>query len=113
MSGTAGSGATVRMYLEKYQPDKTMLGLHPLEALGELVEVALKLSNLQEFTGRKEPTVITYARKGGKEGGIEGGKGRRRRGGEALIFGFSCTAAKERARERIMTGREVGGKETQ
>jgi hypothetical protein len=36
-----------------------MLGLHPLEALGELVEVALKLSNLQEFTGRKEPTVIT------------------------------------------------------
>jgi len=59
LSGTAGSGATVRMYLEKYQPDKTMLGLHPLEALGELVEVALKLSNLQEFTGRKEPTVIT------------------------------------------------------
>ena len=49
----------MRMYLEKYQPDKTMLGLHPLEALGELVEVALKLSNLQEFTGRKEPTVIT------------------------------------------------------
>eukprot|EP00624_Nannochloropsis_granulata_P000857 evm.model.NODE_13683_length_3710_cov_32.593800.2 len=59
LSGTAGSGATVRMYLEKYQPDKTMLGLHPLEALGELVEVALKLSNLQEFTGRTEPTVIT------------------------------------------------------
>ncbi len=59
LSGTAGSGATVRMYLEKYQPDKTKLGLHPLEALGELVQVALKLSKLEEFTGRKEPTVIT------------------------------------------------------
>ena len=59
LSGTAGSGATVRMYLEKYEPDSTKLGLHPLEALGSLVEVALKLSELEAFTGRKEPTVIT------------------------------------------------------
>lgn len=27
LSGTAGSGATVRLYLEKYEPDQTKLGL--------------------------------------------------------------------------------------
>lgn len=59
LSGTAGSGATVRMYLEKYEADRSKLGSHPLEALGVLVQVALELSDLEKFTGRKEPTVIT------------------------------------------------------
>lgn len=27
LSGTAGSGATVRLYLEKYEPDQNKLGL--------------------------------------------------------------------------------------
>jgi phosphoglucomutase len=27
LSGTAGSGATVRLYLEKYEPDQSKLGL--------------------------------------------------------------------------------------
>jgi phosphoglucomutase len=49
----------VRVYLEKYEPDASKLGLHPLEALGALVKVALQLSKLKEFTGREEPTVIT------------------------------------------------------
>ncbi len=49
----------MRVYLEKYEPDTTKLGLHPLEALGGLVKVALRLSKLAEFTGREEPTVIT------------------------------------------------------
>lgn len=30
LSGTAGSGATVRLYLEKYEPDQSKLGLHPV-----------------------------------------------------------------------------------
>ena len=38
---------------------KSTRGLHPLEALGGLVKVALALSKLAEFTGREEPTVIT------------------------------------------------------
>jgi len=29
------------------------------DALGELVEVALQLAKIEQFTGRKEPTVIT------------------------------------------------------
>jgi phosphoglucomutase len=83
LSGTAGSGATVRLYLEKYEPDPSKLGLvsgllwmidarrelapdmgcgawqHPLQALGALVDVALELSKLKTFLKREEPTVIT------------------------------------------------------
>jgi len=59
LSGTAGSGATVRMYLEKYEGDKSKLNQITADALGPLVSLALKLSKLAEFTGRENPTVIT------------------------------------------------------
>lgn len=59
LSGTAGSGATVRMYLEKYEPASGHLDLPTAEAMKELVHVALELSQLQQFTGRDTPTVIT------------------------------------------------------
>mmetsp|Transcript_13325 Transcript_13325/g.53450 ORF Transcript_13325/g.53450 Transcript_13325/m.53450 type:complete len:490 (-) Transcript_13325:1770-3239(-) len=57
LSGTAGSGATVRLYLEKY--DATVLDKHVSEVVGPLVAVAMELSKLPEMTGRTEPTVIT------------------------------------------------------
>ncbi|KAJ8611401.1 hypothetical protein CTAYLR_006508 [Chrysophaeum taylorii] len=57
LSGTAGSGATVRLYLEKYEP--TVFDKHVSEVVGELVDIALQLSKLKEYTGRDEPTVIT------------------------------------------------------
>ena len=58
LSGTAGSGATVRMYLEKYVavPD---LALPPMDALKDLIEVAIELSKIKEFIGTDVPTVIT------------------------------------------------------
>jgi len=49
----------VRVYLEKYEPDTSKLGLHPLEALGGLVKVALQLSKIGQFVGTETPTVIT------------------------------------------------------
>lgn len=59
LSGTAGSGATVRMYIEQYEPDKSKLSLVVSEALNDLVEVALTLCNIKKFCGTETPTVIT------------------------------------------------------
>ncbi|KAA1119658.1 Phosphoglucomutase-2 [Puccinia graminis f. sp. tritici] len=59
LSGTGSAGATIRIYVEKYSKNEeeydqdTQVGLKPL------IEVALKLSKLQEFTSRDKPTVIT------------------------------------------------------
>eukprot|EP00287_Rhodomonas_sp_CCMP768_P010722 CAMPEP_0196729820 /NCGR_PEP_ID=MMETSP1091-20130531/10065_1 /TAXON_ID=302021 /ORGANISM="Rhodomonas sp., Strain CCMP768" /LENGTH=685 /DNA_ID=CAMNT_0042072739 /DNA_START=19 /DNA_END=2077 /DNA_ORIENTATION=- len=59
MSGTGVVGATVRMYLEKYEASTGDLDQHPLEVVKPLADLAIKLSDLKEFTGRDEPSVIT------------------------------------------------------
>jgi phosphoglucomutase len=57
LSGTGSAGATIRMYVEKYTA--TDYAVETQQALKPLVDAALKMSQLVEFTGRKEPTVIT------------------------------------------------------
>ncbi|GMH68646.1 hypothetical protein TrRE_jg10009 [Triparma retinervis] len=57
LSGTGSAGATVRMYLEKY--DGEYFGGNSQEELKGLGEKAIEIANLEGFTGRKEPTVIT------------------------------------------------------
>ncbi|PPS00781.1 hypothetical protein GOBAR_AA19885 [Gossypium barbadense] len=59
LSGTGSEGATIRLYIEQYEKDPSKIGRDSQEALAPLVEVALKLSKMQEFTGRSAPTVIT------------------------------------------------------
>ncbi len=59
LSGTGSSGATIRLYVEKYEPDEAMQGVDAQEALKPLIDLALKVSKLSEFTGREKPTVIT------------------------------------------------------
>ena len=59
LSGTGSSGATIRLYLEKYEADVTKLEAPTGEMMGPLVKIALELSDLESLTGRKEPTVIT------------------------------------------------------
>ena len=59
LSGTAGSGATIRVYFEKYEADPSRLSLPVAEALAELVRVGLALSDLSAITGVASPTVIT------------------------------------------------------
>ncbi|CEQ40094.1 SPOSA6832_01661, partial [Sporobolomyces salmonicolor] len=61
LSGTGSSGATIRLYVEKYSKDEKEYGRDTQEGLKPLIEVALALSKLVELTGRKEPTVITAA----------------------------------------------------
>ena len=59
LSGTGSSGATVRMYIEQYEADPEKQGADAQDALKALIEVALETSQLEKFTGRSEPTVIT------------------------------------------------------
>ncbi|XP_073280307.1 phosphoglucomutase, cytoplasmic-like [Primulina huaijiensis] len=59
LSGTGSEGATIRLYIEQYEKDPSKTGRDSQQALAPLVEVALKLSKMQEFTGRSAPTVIT------------------------------------------------------
>ncbi len=59
LSGTGTEGATLRLYLEAFEPDA---GRHPLdaqEALAELIGIALEVSELRKRTGMNRPTVIT------------------------------------------------------
>ncbi|CAH2092620.1 unnamed protein product [Euphydryas editha] len=57
LSGTGSSGATVRLYIDSYE-DKDVLGDAQMK-LKPLIELALELSQLQKYTGRDAPTVIT------------------------------------------------------
>ncbi|KAH7834718.1 hypothetical protein Vadar_018927 [Vaccinium darrowii] len=59
LSGTGSEGATIRLYIEQYEKDPSKTGRDSQDALAPLVEVALKLSKMEEFTGRSAPTVIT------------------------------------------------------
>jgi phosphoglucomutase len=57
LSGTAGSGATVRMYIEQYEP--TNINMNASDALAELIRIALDLCDIKTFCGTDTPTVIT------------------------------------------------------
>jgi phosphoglucomutase len=59
LSGTGSVGATIRLYIEQYEADSSKTGKASQDALAPLVAIALKLSKMEEFTGRSEPTVIT------------------------------------------------------
>lgn len=55
-------GATVRVYIEKYQAaggDAALLDLPTSAALKDLVTIALDLAQIERITGRSAPTVIT------------------------------------------------------
>jgi len=56
-SGTGTVGVTIRVYLEKYSPDK--LDLTAEEALKEISHDALHCSQINKISGRSGPTVIT------------------------------------------------------
>lgn len=58
LSGTGSSGATIRVYIDSYENKDTTADAQV--QLKPLVNIALEISKLKEFTGREEPTVITW-----------------------------------------------------
>ncbi|MGR8935545.1 MAG: alpha-D-glucose phosphate-specific phosphoglucomutase [Gammaproteobacteria bacterium] len=59
LSGTGTVGATLRIYLERFEPDPSLHHLDAQQALAELIELAEQLCEIKKRTGRNAPTVIT------------------------------------------------------
>ncbi len=59
LSGTGTQGATLRLYLESYEPDPSKHDVDPQIALGELITIADEIAQIKTLTGRDQPTVIT------------------------------------------------------
>lgn len=59
LSGTGTSGATIRLYVERYEPDASRHAIETQEALADLIAVADEISELKKRSGRDAPTVIT------------------------------------------------------
>lgn len=59
LSGTGTQGATLRVYLESYEPDAAKHNLDSQEALATLIEIADEIAQIRATTGMEKPTVIT------------------------------------------------------
>lgn len=59
LSGTGTEGATLRLYLERYEPDPARHGIDAQAALQPLIDAAEALTALRARTGRAAPDVIT------------------------------------------------------
>jgi phosphoglucomutase len=59
LSGTGTEGATIRVYLERYEADPARHDIDTQEALAGLIAIANSVAQLQKRTGRDRPSVIT------------------------------------------------------
>jgi phosphoglucomutase len=59
LSGTGTVGATLRIYLEKYEPDSSKHNQDAQQALAFLIDLAEQFCEVKKRTDRIEPTVIT------------------------------------------------------
>jgi phosphoglucomutase len=59
LSGTGTEGATLRIYLERYEPPEGDLGADVSAMLADLAAVAGELTGLVDRTGRSRPDVVT------------------------------------------------------
>lgn len=59
LSGTGTSGATLRVYIERYEADPARLGQDTQTALADLIALAGGLAELRARTGRAGPDVVT------------------------------------------------------
>lgn len=59
LSGTGTTGATLRVYMEYFEPNADQHGLDPQDALKDVIEAASIITELYKRTGREAPTVIT------------------------------------------------------
>ena len=59
LSGTGTSGATLRVYLERYEPDSTRHNIETQQALADLIAAAETIADIRSRTGRDAPSVIT------------------------------------------------------
>ncbi|MFG6099451.1 alpha-D-glucose phosphate-specific phosphoglucomutase [Leptothoe sp. ISB3NOV94-8A] len=59
LSGTGTKGATLRLYVENYEPDAAKHDIDTQAALAPLIQLADEVAKIKELTGFDKPTVIT------------------------------------------------------
>ena len=59
LSGTGTEGATLRVYLERFEADTDQHNVPTQQALSSLIAAADDLAGIRRHTGRTAPTVIT------------------------------------------------------
>lgn len=59
LSGTGTSGATLRVYLERYEPSDGRLDADTTEMLAEIAAAADQIAQIRKLTGRTAPDVVT------------------------------------------------------
>jgi phosphoglucomutase len=59
LSGTGTEGATLRVYLERFEPDPSRQCSPTRDTLADLAAIAEKIGRTQEKTGRSTPSLVT------------------------------------------------------
>jgi phosphoglucomutase len=59
LSGTGTSGATLRLYLERFEPDPSRHALSAQAVLADLATLAVELAEIESRTGRTGPSLVT------------------------------------------------------
>jgi phosphoglucomutase len=59
LSGTGTEGATLRVYIERYEPNSDLHDRDTQDALADLIAIARYLGQIDAWTGHINPTVIT------------------------------------------------------
>ncbi len=59
LSGTGTEGATLRVYIERYEPDPARHAQDTQQALAELIALADEIAGIRSRTGRAAPDVVT------------------------------------------------------
>ena len=59
LSGTGTEGATLRVYLERFEADVTQHDMAAQAALAPLIAIAQRVARIAHHTGRSEPSVVT------------------------------------------------------
>ena len=59
LSGTGTQGATIRIYLERFEADVARQDYDTQAALRDLIGIAYELTQVSPLTGKQKPTVIT------------------------------------------------------
>jgi len=59
LSGTGTEGATLRLYVERYEADRDQHDQETQAALADLISIADDIAGIRKHTGREQPTVIT------------------------------------------------------
>ena len=59
LSGTGTSGATLRVYLERFEPDPARHDLPTAQMLADVAAAAGEIAGIAAHTGRTEPSVVT------------------------------------------------------